>query len=158
MGPNLKEHKSQDKKFTRRDFLKLAGVAGAVGATLPSLISFGQVLGSVGTNNNTNINQTTTSKSTIMNQQSSSVRIFDLDGAKPQFQSLIGSRTILNADNFPILAGMGAALLRLQKGGVREPHWHGNAAELSYCITGNARMTIYSTNARQDTFTIDPGH
>ena len=62
MAPNLKEHKSQDKKLTRRDFLKLAGVAGAVGATLPSLISFGQVLGSVGTNNNTNINQTTTSK------------------------------------------------------------------------------------------------
>lgn len=157
MAPNLKEHKSQDKKLTRRDFLKLAGVAGAVGATLPSLISFGQVLGSVGTNNNTNINQTTTSKSTAMNQQSSSVRIFDLDGAKPQFQSVIGSRTILDADNFSILAGMGAALLRLQKGGVREPHWHGNAAELSYCITGNARMTIYSTNARQDTFTIDPG-
>ena len=68
MVTEFAEHKSQDKKFTRRDFLKLAGVAGAVGATLPSLISFGQVLGSVGTNNNTNINQTTTSKSTTMNQ------------------------------------------------------------------------------------------
>ena len=38
MATNLKEHKSQDKKITRRDFLKLAGVAGAVGARLPSLI------------------------------------------------------------------------------------------------------------------------
>ena len=151
------EHKSQDKKFTRRDFLKLAGAAGAVGATLPSLMSFGQVFGSSGANNNTNINQTTSNMNTVMNKQSSSIHIFDLDGAKPQFQSVTGSRTIMNADNFPILAGMGAVLLRLQKGGVREPHWHTNAAELSYCITGNAKMTIYSPNARRDTFTINPG-
>ena len=159
-----RKNESQDKKFSRREFLKLAGLAGAAGATLPSLMSFGQVLGSYGgidgngTNSNTNINQTTGSNgNTTMNQQSSSVRIFDLDGTKPQFQNAAGSRTIMNADNFPILAGMGAALLRLRKGGVREPHWHRNAAELSYCITGNTRMTIYSSNARQDTFTITPG-
>ena len=159
-----RKNESQDKKFSRREFLKLAGLAGAAGATLPSLMSFGQVLGSYGgisgngTNSNTNINQTTgSSGNTTMNQQSSSVRIFDLDGTKPQFQNAAGSRTIMNADNFPILAGMGAALLRLRKGGVREPHWHANAAELSYCITGNARMTIYSSNARKDTFTIAPG-
>jgi oxalate decarboxylase len=159
-----RKNESQDKKFSRREFLKLAGLAGAAGATLPSLMSFGQVLGSYGgiggngTNSNTNINQTTgSSGNTTMNQQSSSVRIFDLDGTKPQFQNAAGSRTIMNADNFPILSGMGAALLRLRKGGVREPHWHANAAELSYCITGNARMTIYSSNARKDTFTIAPG-
>jgi oxalate decarboxylase len=52
---------------------------------------------------------------------------------------------------------MGAVLLRLRKGGVREPHWHPNAAGLSYCITGNAKMTIFSTNARSDTFTVSPG-
>lgn len=96
---NTSEHKSQDKKFTRRDFLKLAGAAGAVGATLPSLMSFGQVLGSSGANNNnTNINQTTYNTNTTMNKQSSSIHIFDLDGAKPQFQSVTGSRTIMNAD------------------------------------------------------------
>ena len=63
---------------------------------------------------------------TMMNKStysttSSSVHFFDLDGAKPQFYSPTGSRTKMNADNFPILAGMGAVLLRLQKGGVREP-------------------------------------
>jgi oxalate decarboxylase len=157
MASNSSEYNSQDKKLTRRDFLKLAGAAGAVGATLPSLMSFGQVFGSNGTNNNTNINQTASNMNTAMNKPSSSIHIFDLDGAKPQFQSVTGSRTVMNADNFPILAGMGAALLRLQKGGVREPHWHANAAELSYCIAGNAKMTIYSPNARRDTFTINPG-
>ena len=94
------------KKLTRLDFLKLAGVAGAVGATLPSLISFGQVLGSVVLIITIPI-LTRRQPAHTTNQQSSSVRIFDLDGAKPQFQSVIGSRMILDADNFSILAGMG---------------------------------------------------
>lgn len=42
MSTNSSEDKSQAKKVTRRDFLKLAGVVGAV-ATLPSLIPFGKV-------------------------------------------------------------------------------------------------------------------
>ncbi|MEP6576713.1 MAG: cupin domain-containing protein [Nitrososphaerota archaeon] len=45
----------------------------------------------------------------------------------------------MNADNFPILEGMGAVLLRLEKGGIREPHWHPNAAELSLCVSGTAK-------------------
>jgi oxalate decarboxylase/phosphoglucose isomerase-like protein (cupin superfamily) len=161
MATSSSEHKSQNKKITRLDFLKLAGAAGAVGATLPSLLSFNQVIGGSGTrNNNTNninINQTSSNTNTRMNKTSSPFHIFDLDGAKPQFQTITGSMTTMNADNFPILAGMGAVLLRLQKGGVREPHWHANAAELSYCVAGNARMTIYGPNARRDTFTIIPG-
>lgn len=52
---------------------------------------------------------------------------------------------------------MGAVILCLEKGGVREPHWHPNAAELNYCISGNARMTIYSNNVQKDTFMINPG-
>lgn len=153
-----RKDKSEEKKISRRDFLKMAGVAGAVGITLPSLMSSGQVLGSGGTTNNTNTNQTTSNNTNAaMNQKMSSAQTFNLDGAKPQFQNASGSRTLMNADNFPLLTGIGAALVRLQKGGVREPHWHANAAELSYCITGNARMTIYSSNASQDIFTISPG-
>jgi TAT (twin-arginine translocation) pathway-exported protein len=122
MGTNSSKHKSQDGKITRRDFLKLAGVAGAVGATLPSsLLPFGQALGG-GTTNNTNNNQPMGNMSAPMNRPSTSVHIFDLDGAKPQFYNSNGSRTSMNANNFSILTGMGAALLRLRKGGVREPH------------------------------------
>jgi oxalate decarboxylase len=50
-----------------------------------------------------------------------------------------------------------AALLRLGKSGVREPHWYPNAAELSYCISGNVKMTIYSPNAQRYTFIVSPG-
>jgi oxalate decarboxylase len=73
---------------------------------------------------------------------------------QPQFYSENGSRTLANADNFPILAGMGAALIHIGIGGVNEPHWHPNAAELCYCISGDAKMTVYSPHARQDTFTL----
>lgn len=109
MSTNSSEEKSQDKKVTRRDFLKLAGAAGVV-ATLPAIIPFGKVFGT--TKNDTNINQTS-NMTGVMDQQTPSVHIFDLDGAKPQFYSPTGSRTLMNADNFPILQGMGAVLLRL---------------------------------------------
>src|SRR6478609_8097927 len=150
MSTKSSEDKSHDKKITRRDFLKLAGAAGVV-ATLPSLIPFDKVFGST-----KNINQTSITNP-VINKQTSSIHIFDLDRTKPQFSSANGSRTLMNADNFPILEGMGAVLLRLEKGGIREPHWHPNAAELSLCVSGTAKMTIYSTNARVDTFTISPG-
>lgn len=126
-------------------------------ATPLSFIPFGQVVGGSSTNSSTNINRTKSNLDTSINKQTSSVHIFNLDGAIPQFQSPTGSRTLMNADNFPILSEMGAVLLLLKKGGVREPHWHPNASELGYCITGNARMTIFMTNARHATFAINPG-
>jgi oxalate decarboxylase len=153
MSTNSSEDKPHDKKITRRDFLKLAGAVGVV-ATLPSLMPFGKVFG--GTKNDTTINHSS-NLNPLTNKQTPSIHIFDLDGTKPQFSNLNGSRTLMNADNFPILDGMGAVLLRLEKGGILEPHWHPNAAELSLCVSGTARMTVYSTNARVDTFTLSPG-
>jgi oxalate decarboxylase len=34
----------------------------------------------------------------------------------------------------------------MEKGGVREPHWHPNAAELNYVIEGKVRFTVYGPN------------
>ena len=41
--------------------------------------------------------------------------------------------------------------------GMRKPHWHPNAAELDYVLSGKARMTIFSPGNRVDTFEIGPG-
>jgi len=62
-----------------------------------------------------------------------------------------------NDNNFSLLKGMALYSLRLHCGGVKEPHWHPNAAELSYCLAGRALMTIFSPGAGHDTFTVDPG-
>ena len=40
---------------------------------------------------------------------------------------------------------------------VSEPHWHPNTAELSYCLSGSAVMTIFSPDAGHDTFTVSEG-
>ena len=76
--------------------------------------------------------------SSQLKANTNSVYTFNLDETTPQVSNSNGSRTTANADNFPILFGMGMLLLRLEKGGVREPHWHPNASELSYCIKGQA--------------------
>jgi oxalate decarboxylase len=87
----------------------------------------------------------------------SSFHTFNLEGIKPQAVCNGGTRSIANADNFNILKGMSLYSLHLDKGGVREPHWHPNAVELGYCLTGRAIMTIFSPGAGHDTFTVDAG-
>jgi oxalate decarboxylase len=78
----------------------------------------------------------------LVKQSDAFTRIFDRDGANPQFNSATGSRTLLYVDNFSILVVMGALLLRLERGALSEPHWHPTAAELAYFISGSTKMTI----------------
>jgi oxalate decarboxylase len=80
---------------------------------------------------------------------------FDIKSTKPQTICKGGSRTIANSDNFPILKGMATYSLLLKKGGVHEPHWHPNAAELSYCLSGKALMTIFGHGDTHNTFTLE---
>jgi oxalate decarboxylase len=87
----------------------------------------------------------------------SSIHTFNLEAIKPQAVHDGGTRAMANENNFSLLKGMALYSLRLHSGGVREPHWHPNAAELSYCLAGRALMTIFSPGAGHDTFTVDPG-
>jgi oxalate decarboxylase len=87
----------------------------------------------------------------------SSIHTFNLEAIKPQAVHSGGTRAMANENNFSLLKGMALYSLRLHCGGVREPHWHPNAAELSYCLAGRALMTIFSPGAGHDTFTVDPG-
>jgi oxalate decarboxylase len=80
---------------------------------------------------------------------------FDIKSIKPQTISNGGNRTIANSYNFPILKGMATYSLLLKKGGVREPHWHPNASELSYCVSGKALMTIFGHGDTHNTFTLE---
>ena len=87
----------------------------------------------------------------------SSIHTFNLGAINPQAVCKGGTRTMVNENNFPFLKGMALYLLRLDSDGVREPHWHPNAAELSYCLSGSAIMTIFSPGAGHDTFTVSEG-
>ena len=87
----------------------------------------------------------------------SSIHTFNIETTEPQAVRNGGTRTMANKRNFFLLKGMALYSLRLYSGGVREPHWHPNAAELSYCLSGKALMTIFSPGAGHDTFTVDTG-
>lgn len=157
-----KNNSNSDGRISRRTFLKYMGAAGAV-FTLSYLVPFSKTFGTAA--NSTNATTSNVFRSNTSLLSSRSPHTFNLDAATPQFLNAAGSQTIANADNFPILSdwAMSAFLVRLNKGGVLEPHWHPNAAELGYCISGRAEMTIYPDAARDadsftvHTFTIDPG-
>jgi oxalate decarboxylase len=82
---------------------------------------------------------------------------FNLEGIPPQVQTAGGTVALGNANTFPILNGLACYSLRLKPNGIREPHWHPNAAELDYVIEGRARMTISSPGGSVDTFDVNPG-
>jgi oxalate decarboxylase len=155
INPSEESNSNSDRKISRRNFLKFIGATGAV-FTLSSLAPSAKAFASGANTTYTNSSQITTSPQP---KAMTSPHVFNLDAAMPQISNISGSRTIANADYFPIFNGNGMAayLLRLKQGGVYEPHWHPNAAELSYCINGRAIMTIFSPNAGYDSFTIDPG-
>ncbi|MEE6170040.1 MULTISPECIES: cupin domain-containing protein [unclassified Mycolicibacterium] len=62
-------------------------------------------------------------------------------------------------DNFPILRGQEAslALLKLQPGGIREPHWHPSAWELNIVTSGVATWTLLDVMGHTETFDQHPG-
>ena len=47
--------------------------------------------------------------------------------------------------------------MSLRPGGIREPHWHPNVAELDYVVEGKAKMTILSPGGNVDSFEVRAG-
>ncbi|MBA3722486.1 MAG: cupin domain-containing protein [Parachlamydiaceae bacterium] len=86
-----------------------------------------------------------------------STHLFHLGKTKPQIVCQGGTRTDATIQNLPVLKGMSLSLLKLDPKMMREPHWHPNAVELGYCVSGKGLMTIFSPGSVHETFTIEPG-
>jgi oxalate decarboxylase len=67
-----------------------------------------------------------------------------------------GEVKIIDAKNFPITR-ISAAIVKLKPGGLRELHWHPNADEWQYYITGKGRMTVFTAGARARTMDVEAG-
>jgi oxalate decarboxylase len=63
-----------------------------------------------------------------------------------------GSVRIVDSTNFPISTTVAAALVEIQPGAMRELHWHPNADEWQYYLTGEGRMTVFGGNGIARTF------
>ncbi len=62
-----------------------------------------------------------------------------------------------SSGDFPFMHNMALATITLKKGGIREPHWHPNADEMTYCVSGKALITMFSPGNKKDTFTLSAG-
>ena len=68
-----------------------------------------------------------------------------------------GRRYLVNHSRFAPFQNMALAVIELEKNGFREPHWHPNADELTYCAEGKALITLFSPGNQHDTFTLSAG-
>jgi oxalate decarboxylase len=68
-----------------------------------------------------------------------------------------GEVRIVDSRTFPVSTTVAAAIVTVHAGGMRELHWHPNADEWQYYISGRARMTVLGTGARARTMDFEAG-
>src|SRR5262245_1573381 len=68
-----------------------------------------------------------------------------------------GTVRISDSTTFPVATTIAAAYVEVEPGAMRELHWHPNANEAQYYISGQARMTVFAAEGRAGTFDYQPG-
>lgn len=76
---------------------------------------------------------------------------------QPHVSSRGGSVKMCHGAAMPVLKGLSVYLLQLEPKGSREPHWHPNANELNYLISGTARMTVLSPGGNVEAYDMKAG-
>ena len=76
---------------------------------------------------------------------------------QPPRQGAGGTIRVADSRNFPASATIAAALVDVEPGGLRELHWHPNADEWQYYVSGNARMTVFPGGPKARTMDFQPG-
>ncbi len=87
----------------------------------------------------------------------SSHHLLKLSKLSPNEKTEGGSRIKASKKNFPALEGVSLYKLSLAPHGIREPHWHANAEELGYCLSGEALVSLYHTGDTKATFLVNQG-
>lgn len=77
--------------------------------------------------------------------------------AEPVYQGELGSVRRITADEFPMLRRMAIKRLVITPGAIREPHWHANADELAYCLSGELLVSVLDTADVFGRFTLSAG-
>lgn len=140
-------------EWSRRD-LVATGVFGAAAAG--GLVASGKAKAS----SNTAGRRVRVSNSGAPNlPKSSHTYKFPLTRTAPQVKTKGGTVVECTVKNFPVVGQSDAAifLLTLEPGAVREPHWHPNAWELEYVVSGKARLGVVLPNGTFDLVDLEPG-
>ena len=68
-----------------------------------------------------------------------------------------GHVRIVDSSRFKLSTTVAMALVTVHPGGLRELHWHPNADEWQYYMSGKGRMTVFSTGGRARTLDFEVG-
>jgi oxalate decarboxylase len=68
-----------------------------------------------------------------------------------------GEVRIIDSSKFKVSTTIAAAIVTVHPGGIRELHWHPNADEWQYYISGAGRMTVFATGGRARTMDFQAG-
>jgi oxalate decarboxylase len=68
-----------------------------------------------------------------------------------------GEVRIVDSSTFKVSKAIAAAIVTVHPGGMRELHWHPNADEWQYFISGKGRMTVFGTGGRARTEDFEAG-
>lgn len=82
---------------------------------------------------------------------------YSLYDQKPNVKTKGGEARVVDSSNFPASTTIAAALVTVHPGGMRELHWHPNADEWLYFISGQARMTLFAAVGRAKTMDFNSG-
>ena len=78
---------------------------------------------------------------------------FKASTMKPTFSNERGNVKIIDIKNFPASPKISGGIVTLKPGAMRELHWHPNASEWQFWLSGQGRMTVF--NGREDARTMD---
>jgi oxalate decarboxylase len=64
---------------------------------------------------------------------------------------------IVDSSTVPASSTIAASIVEVDPGGMRELHWHPNADEWQYYVSGRARMTVFGAEGTANTFDFQAG-
>lgn len=82
---------------------------------------------------------------------------YSLYKQQPNVSTQGGEARVVDSNNFPVSKAIAAALVTVHPGGLREMHWHPNADEWLYVISGKARITLFAAVGKARTMDFNAG-
>jgi len=89
-------------------------------------------------------------------EQSQSPHRFSLLHAHPE-EFPGGNLRVVSQKEFPINSSLTSALMIIKPGGFRELHWHPNADEWQFVMSGYGQLTLFGSHGRVKTMDYDKG-
>ena len=77
--------------------------------------------------------------------------------AQEPIEAAGGRVRITDSSNFPVSTTIAAARVEVEPGALRELHWHPNADEWQYFLSGRGRMTVFASGGKARTFDYQAG-